>query len=51
MGAKESEAMKEARRLIIVEGKTAYAAAKLAGVSRGGISKAQWYRDWKAKQS
>lgn len=44
-GAKQSPQMTEALRLIIVEGKSQYAAAKLAGITPGAISKNQQYRD------
>ena len=41
MGAKISAEMKKARKLVEA-GMTAYAAAKLAGISQGAISKAPW---------
>ncbi len=43
MGAKESNEMKKARRLVEA-GATQYAAAKAAGITAGAISKAPWYR-------
>jgi hypothetical protein len=49
MGAKESEEMKEARRLILGEGLTVYAAAKRAGLTSGAIYKAPWYKNTKAE--
>lgn len=45
MGARESEAMKQARNLIINHGYTAYKAAKETGITAGAISKAAWYRE------
>jgi DNA-binding XRE family transcriptional regulator len=44
MGAKESPEMKEARRLVIEEKLTPYAAAKRAGVSRQSIYMSAWYK-------
>lgn len=38
MGAKKSEEMKMARDLVIRQGKSGYAAAKLAGISQSAIS-------------
>lgn len=49
MGAKESQAMKEARRLIMENGLNQYQAAKQAGVTAGAISKASWYREHKER--
>ena len=50
MGAKQSQEMKKAERLVRA-GSTAYAAAKAAGVTRGAISKAPWYREFIAAQT
>jgi len=44
MGARESAAMVEARRLVTEEGHTAYAAAKAAGLSRSAIYMSKWYK-------
>lgn len=43
--------MERARRMIVEEGKTAYEAAKLAGVAQSSISRADWYRDHIAPKS
>lgn len=52
MGARESEAMKKARDLIINKGYNQYQAQKETGLSQGAISKAKWYRDhMKAKEN
>ncbi len=48
MGAKTSPEMLEAMRLIR-GGATAYAAAKLAGISRGAISRSKLYKAWRAE--
>ncbi len=51
MGAKESEAMKQAQELVTGPRKlTQYEAAKITGLTRGAISKAKWYRDFKKEQ-
>ena len=47
MAAKESEAMKKARKLIMVEGLTAYAAAQKVGLTRSAIYMTPWYKEWK----
>lgn len=47
MAAKESEAMKKARKLITVDGLTAYAAAQKVGLTRSAIYMAPWYKEWK----
>lgn len=44
MGAKQSQEMKKAQRLVVERGMTQYAAAKAAGVTAGAISKSAWYR-------
>lgn len=46
MGARTSPQMLHAMTLIR-SGKSAYEAAKIAGVTRGAISKSKLYRDWK----
>lgn len=51
MGAKQSPEMAEAQRLVTKCGFTQYAAAVATGVTRGGISKAPWYREHLAKQA
>lgn len=50
MGARESAAMVEARRLVIEEGHTAYAAAKATGLSRSAIYMSKWYKIWSKKK-
>lgn len=50
MAARESAEMGKARILIMVEGKTAYAAAKEVGLTRSAIYMAPWYKEWKAAQ-
>jgi DNA-binding transcriptional regulator LsrR (DeoR family) len=49
MGARESEAMKRARELVIAQGLSQAEAARRTGLTRGAISKAAWYREWKIK--
>jgi DNA-binding transcriptional regulator LsrR (DeoR family) len=46
MGAKESEAMKRARELILVQGMNQNQAAKAVGLTRGAISRSAWYRKY-----
>jgi predicted transcriptional regulator len=49
MGAKESAAMKTARELVTgPRGLNQSQAAKETGLTRGAISKAKWYREFKA---
>jgi len=50
MAAKESEAMKEARKLVMKIGLTPYAAAKKVGLTSGAIYMAPWYKRWKSDQ-
>ena len=50
MAAKESEAMKKARKLVTEQGMTPYAAALKVGLTRSAIYMAPWYKEWKAKQ-
>ena len=47
MAAKESEAMKKARKLVTEKGVNAYAAAKQVGLTRSAIYMAPWYKEWK----
>lgn len=47
MGAKQSEAMKKAKKLITEGGHTAYAAAKACGLTRSAIYMSNWYKEWK----
>jgi predicted transcriptional regulator len=51
MAPKQSAQMTEALRLIMEEGKTAYAAAKLAGITQAAISVNKQYREWKEAQN
>lgn len=52
MAAHESEAMKRARELILGPKRlNQYQAAKLTGLTRGAISKAKWYREFKGKEN
>ena len=50
MAAKESEAMKKARKLVTEKGLTPYAAAQKVGLTRSAIYMAPWYKEWKAAQ-
>ena len=50
MAAKESEAMKKARKLVTEKGLTPYAAAQKVGLTRSAIYIAPWYKAWKAAQ-
>jgi ACT domain-containing protein len=47
MAARESDAMKKARKLVTETGMTAYAAAKKVGMTRSAIYMAPWYKEWK----
>ena len=47
MAAKESEAMKKARKLVTEKGLTPYASAQKVGLTRSAIYMAPWYKDWK----
>lgn len=47
MAAKESEAMKKARKLVTEKGLTPYAAAQEVGLTRSAIYMAPWYKEWK----
>ena len=50
MAAKESEAMKKARKLMTEKGLTPYAAAQKVGLTRSAIYMTPWYKAWKAAQ-
>ena len=50
MAAKESEAMKKARKLVTEKGLTPYAAAQKVGLTRYAIYMAPWYKEWKKGQ-
>lgn len=50
MAAKESEAMKKARKLVTQGGLTPYAAAQQTGLTRSAIYMAPWYKEWKLAQ-
>ena len=50
MAAKESEAMKKARKLVTEKGLTPYAAAQKVGLTRYAIYMAPWYKEWKKAQ-
>lgn len=50
MAAKESEAMKKARKLVTEKGLTPYAAAQKVGLTSSAIYMAPWYKAWKAAQ-
>lgn len=50
MAAKESDAMKKARKLVMEKGLTPYAAAAKVGLTRSAIYMAPWYKDWKEAQ-
>lgn len=47
MAARESAAMVKARKLITVDGLSAYAAAAKVGLTRSAIYMAPWYKEWK----
>ena len=47
MAAKESEAMKKARKLVTEKGLTPYAAAQKVGLTRSAIYMAHWYKEWR----
>lgn len=49
MAAKESVEMGKARKLILEKGLTAYAAAKIVGLTRSAIYQAKWYREYMSK--
>ena len=49
MGAKQSAEMRKAMKLVLERGMTQAGAARAAGLTKGAISKSQWYRDFKAK--
>lgn len=49
MGARESAAMAEARKLVLEGGLSPYAAAQRAGITKSAIYQATWYTAWKAK--
>jgi hypothetical protein len=51
MGAKVSDAMKKARKLVTEKGLTPYAAAKQCGLTRSAIYMVTWYKEWKGKQN
>lgn len=48
MSAHESAAMRKARKLIVTQGLTAYAAAIKAGITRSAIYQAPWYKEWRS---
>lgn len=50
MGAKVSDAMVKARKLVTEEGHTPYSAAKACGLTRFAIYMAPWYKEWKLAQ-
>lgn len=50
MAAHESAAMVKARKLIMVDGMSAYAAAIKVGLTRSAIYMAPWYKEWKFAQ-
>lgn len=50
MAAHESAAMVKARKLITVDGMSAYAAAAKVGLTRSAIYMAPWYKAWKFEQ-
>jgi hypothetical protein len=50
MGAHESEAMRKARELVLVQGVAPSKAAQQSGISISAICKANWYREWRIKK-
>ncbi len=50
MGARESDVMAKARKLITVDGLSAYAAAIQVGMTRAAIYMSPWYKAWKLDQ-
>ncbi len=51
MGAKASAAMVKARKMVLEQGITPYAAAKKVGLTRSAIYMAPWYKAWKREQA
>jgi hypothetical protein len=51
MGAKESEEMRMARELVMIQGLTPYAAAVIAGITSSAIYMSYWYKTWKESKS
>lgn len=47
MAARESAAMVKARKMVMEQGLTPYAAAQKVGLSRSAIYMAPWYKEWK----
>jgi Flp pilus assembly protein protease CpaA len=45
MGAKQSAEMAKARELVEKHGKTPYAAALAAGITKSAIYQSTWYKD------
>ena len=50
MGARESQEMKKARKLVQEEGWTPYSAGRHVGLSHSAIYIAPWYKKWKEAQ-
>ena len=50
MAARESDAMKKARKLVTENGLTPYAAAQKVGLTRSAIYMAPWYKAWKLRE-
>jgi len=51
MGAKQSQEMTLAKKLITVDGLSAYAAAKKAGISKQAIYMSTWYQLWRGSKN
>lgn len=47
MGARESEAMKQAKVLVLEKGMNAAHAAKKVGLTKSAIYMSRWYREYK----
>ena len=51
MAARESAAMGKARKLVMEQGVTPYAAAAKVGLTRSAIYMAPWYKEWKVTKN
>lgn len=49
MGAKESEAMKKARTLVLEKGMTAAQAARQVGLTKSAIYMTRWWNEYRRK--
>ncbi len=49
MGAKESEAMKKAKKLVLEKGMNAAQAAKKVGLTKSAIYMTRWWNEYRRK--